>query len=114
MKKKDFRVVNIGYGNVVVLSRIIGVVSPYSNPIARYLKFMKEERPEFLIDATYGNKCRSIIQTDSGFVYLSAILPTTLAIKIIEEGREKDVEELGIKEGEEISVDRPKEENIPS
>jgi hypothetical protein len=61
MKKKTqtgLTVLNIGFGNVVSLSRIIAVVTPGSSPMKR----MREEAEERgkLIDATQGRKTRAI------------------------------------------------------
>lgn len=75
------RLLNVGFGNVVVASRIIAIVSPGSAPMKR----MKEEAREKgkLIDATYGRKTRAVIVTDSDHVVLSAINPETAALRLL-------------------------------
>jgi regulator of extracellular matrix RemA (YlzA/DUF370 family) len=68
---------NIGYGNLVIASRVVAIVSPQSSPMRR----LREEAGERgkLIDATQGRRTRSIIVTDSDHVILSAINPDTIA-----------------------------------
>jgi len=74
------KLLNIGFGNVVVSERVIAIVSPDSAPMKR----LKEEAREMgkLIDATYGRKTRAIIVTDSDHVILSAVQPETVANRI--------------------------------
>jgi extracellular matrix regulatory protein A len=67
---------NIGYGNFVVSSRIISIVSPTSSPMRRLREEAKTDKR--LIDATQGRKTRSIIITDSNHVILSAIQAETV------------------------------------
>ena len=75
---------NIGYGNLVIASRVIAVVSPQSSPMRR----LREEASERgkLVDATQGRRTRSIIVTDSDHVILSAINPDTVAARYVHEG----------------------------
>lgn len=70
------RLLNIGFGNFVVVSRIVGIVSPQSSPMRR----LREEASagKRLVDATHGRKTRSIIVTDSNHVILSAISVDTV------------------------------------
>jgi hypothetical protein len=79
------RLLNIGYGNLVLASRIIAIVSPQSSPMRR----LREEAGERgkLIDATQGRRTRSILVTDSDHVILSAINPETIAARL-EQGDE--------------------------
>ena len=75
------RLLNIGYGNLVIASRVIAVVSPQSSPMRR----LREEAAGKgkLVDATQGRKTRSIIVTDSDHVILSAINPETIAARLV-------------------------------
>lgn len=75
------RLLNIGFGNVVLTSRIVAIVSPGSAPMKR----MKEEAREKgkLVDATYGRKTRAVIVTDSDHIILSAINPHTAAMRLL-------------------------------
>jgi hypothetical protein len=68
---------NIGFGNYVVNSRVVAIVSPASSPMRRLREDAKESQR--LVDATQGRKTRSIIVTDSGHVILSAIQAETIS-----------------------------------
>ena len=71
---------NLGYGNLVVASRVVAVVSPQSAPMKR-LREDAVSRGK-LVDATQGRRTRSIIVTDSDHVILSAINPETIASRL--------------------------------
>lgn len=75
---------NIGYGNVVVGSRVVAIVSPQSAPMKR----LREEAAKSgkLVDATQGRRTRSILVTDSDLVILSAVNPETIAARLVAEG----------------------------
>ena len=73
----DTALLNIGFGNTVVTSRIIAIVTPGSAPMKRLKEEAKEEKR--LIDATQGRRTRSIIITDSNHVILSAIQAETIS-----------------------------------
>jgi regulator of extracellular matrix RemA (YlzA/DUF370 family) len=79
---------NIGYGNLVLASRVIAVVTPQSSPMRR----LREEAGERgkLIDATQGRRTRSILVTDSDHVILSAINPETIAARLAPGGAASD------------------------
>ena len=72
--------VNVGFNNVVVFSRVVAVVSADAAPVKR----LKEEarRRNKLIDATSGRRTRAVIITDSDHVVLSSIQPETVAQRI--------------------------------
>ena len=80
--------VNIGFGNIVFLSKIVAIVNPNSSPIRR-LKDEAKQRGK-LIDATEGRKTRSIIITDSDHVILSALQVETILQRINELSRTED------------------------
>ena len=82
------KLINIGFGNIVVASRVIAIVSPESAPIKRVIQEARDAN--ILIDATYGRKTRAVVIADSGHIILSAVQPETVA------GR------LGDKENEDI------------
>ncbi|XPV75366.1 MAG: DUF370 domain-containing protein [Desulfovibrio sp.] len=67
---------NIGFGNFVVSSRVVSIVSPASAPMRRLREDARQEGR--LIDATQGRKTRAIIVTDSNHVILSAIQAETI------------------------------------
>ena len=76
------RLLNIGYGNVVVASRVVAVVGPSAAPIRR-LREEARDRGK-LVDATQGRKTRSVIVTDSDHVVLSAVQAETIALRLAE------------------------------
>ena len=80
----ELELLNLGYGNLVVRSRVIAIVSPQSAPMRR----LREEASGRgkLIDATQGRRTRSIIVTDSDHVILSAVNPDTIAARLAHEG----------------------------
>ena len=72
--------INIGFNNIVIDSRIVGIISPDSAPSKRLREEAKER--EMLIDATSGRRTRAILIMDSGHIILSAINVETLLSRI--------------------------------
>jgi regulator of extracellular matrix RemA (YlzA/DUF370 family) len=68
---------NIGYGNLVVSSRVVAIVTPSAAPMKR-LRDEASKRGK-LVDSTQGRRTRSIIIMDDDHVVLSAINPETIA-----------------------------------
>ncbi len=68
--------INIGYGNMVMASKVVAVLTPDSAPMRRLKDEAKEQKR--LLDATQGRKTRAIIITDSDHVILSAVQVETL------------------------------------
>ncbi len=68
--------VNIGYGNMVMVTKVVAVLSPESAPMRRLKEEAKERK--MLLDATQGRKTRAMIITDSDHVILSAVQVETL------------------------------------
>ena len=83
-EKAPLRMLNIGYGNLVVARRVIAIVSPQSAPMRR----LREEAlgRGKLVDATQGRRTRSILVTDSDHVVLSAVNPETIAARLAQDG----------------------------
>jgi len=77
--------VDIGFGNVVVLSRIVAIISPNSAPIKRMRDGAHKDK--LLVDASQGRKTRSVIITDSNHVILSTVTIETI-VRRIEERRD--------------------------
>ena len=79
-EKAPPRMLNIGYGNLVVAKRVVAIVSPQSAPMRR----LREEAlgRGKLVDATQGRRTRSILVTDSDHVVLSAVNPETIAARL--------------------------------
>jgi regulator of extracellular matrix RemA (YlzA/DUF370 family) len=77
------RLLNVGYGNLVLASRVVAIVSSASAPMRR-LREESDGRGK-LVDATQGRRTRSILVTDSDHVILSALNPETIAARLAEE-----------------------------
>ena len=74
------QLINVGFGNIVVASRIVAIVSPESAPIKRIIQDAKENKS--VIDATYGRRTRAVVITDSDHLILSALQPETVASRL--------------------------------
>ena len=85
------KLISIGFGNVVVASRLVAVVSPDSSPIKRIIQDARDKGT--LIDATYGRRTRAVIITDSGHIILSAVQAETIANRI-RSNREDDEDDI--------------------
>ena len=83
--------INIGFGNLVSVQRLIAVVSPDSAPVKRLVQESCDRG--MLIDATYGRKTASVLIMDSDHVVLSALAAERLAPRLglsVEELTEED------------------------
>ena len=72
--------INIGFGNMVAVDRMVALVSPDSAPIKRLIQDAKDEGRT--IDVTCGRRTRAVIITDSEHVILSAIQAETIANRL--------------------------------
>ena len=82
-------VLNIGFGNVVLRSRIVAILSARSSKDSKAvfsepMKRLRDDAREAgrLVDATCGRRTQTLIVTDSGHVVLSAIQSSTLAQRL--------------------------------
>lgn len=82
------KLLNIGFGNIISLDRVVAIVSSDSAPTKRLIQDAKDTK--MAIDATYGRKTRAAIIMDSGHIVLSAIQPETIAARI-DKDIDKDV-----------------------
>ena len=80
------KLLNICFGNVVVTSRVVAIVTPSSAPIKRLKEGAREAG--MLVDATQGRRTRSIIITDSNHVILSAVQAETVTQRFISDEKE--------------------------
>lgn len=69
--------INVGFGNMVAVERVVALASPDSAPMKRLVQDAKDDGRA--IDVTCGRRTRSIIITDSEHVILSAIQTETIA-----------------------------------
>lgn len=85
------QLVNIGFGNIISVSRIIAIVSPESAPIKRIIQESKDNGTA--IDATCGRRTRAVLIMDSGHIILSAVQPETVAGRVDKEEKLESLEE---------------------
>jgi regulator of extracellular matrix RemA (YlzA/DUF370 family) len=71
---------NIGFGNAVIVSKILSIIQPNSAPVKRFIK--KKDTENLLIDATMGKKVRSVIVLSDGITVLSAISVQALSARL--------------------------------
>jgi len=67
---------NLGFDNAVVASRVISIIAVNSTPVRRMIEAAGNAGK--LIDATHGKKVKSVVITDSGHYIICAIQPETL------------------------------------
>lgn len=83
--------INIGYGNMVAVERIIAIASPESAPIKRLIQDSKDAGR--VIDVTCGRKTRAVVITDSDHVILSMLQAETIANRLDSEDTLDETEE---------------------
>ena len=75
--------INIGFGNMVSVNRIVAIAAPDSAPIKRLVQDAKED--DRVIDVSCGRRTRAVIITDSDHVILSAIQTETITNRLANE-----------------------------
>ena len=80
--------INIGFGNMVAIDRMVALVSPESAPIKRLIQDAKDSGRT--IDVTCGRRTRAVIITDSEHVILSAIQAETIANRLENDALDDD------------------------
>ena len=70
------KLLNVGFGNTVMVERIIAVVNTGSSPARKLKELAKQEGK--LIDVTEGRRTRSILVMDSNHVILSSVQSDTI------------------------------------
>lgn len=73
----DGKLINIGFGNAIKVSRILAVVNPGSSPIRKLKEEARKEKK--LIDVTEGRRTRAIVILDTGHLVLSSVQPETIS-----------------------------------
>jgi hypothetical protein len=74
------QLLNIGFGNTVMIERIVAVINTGSSP-ARKLKEQAKSEGK-LVDVTEGRRTRSILVMDSNHIILSSVQPDTISQRI--------------------------------
>lgn len=70
------KLLNVGFGNTVMVERVIAVVNTGSSPARKLKELAKKEGK--LIDVTEGRRTRSILVMDSNHVVLSSVQSDTI------------------------------------
>ncbi len=81
--------INIGFGNMVSLRRIVSILNPDSSPVKRLVHVAKEKGN--LIDASCGRKTQSVLVMDTGHVILSALSSDSVQNKFLRSENTADV-----------------------
>ena len=84
--------INVGFGNMIAVERVVALASPESAPIKRLVQDAKDDGRA--IDVTCGRRTRSVIITDSEHVILSAIQTETIAGRLENRESADDEEDL--------------------
>jgi hypothetical protein len=74
------KLLSIGFGNTVVVNRVVAILAPNSSPMKRLRG--EAQKKGCLVDASFGRKTRSIIVTDSNHVILSSLNAETVAQRL--------------------------------
>ncbi len=86
-------VMNIGFGNLINVARVVAVTRADSAPVRRMIDGAGKSGR--LVDATNGRRTRAVIVTDSNHVILSHLNPQTIGERLsgasAEEERPGDV-----------------------
>ncbi|MBO7761244.1 MAG: DUF370 domain-containing protein [Clostridia bacterium] len=72
--------IDVGFGNLVAVGRVVTVASPETAPIKRLCQDAREEGR--IIDVSCGQKTRSVLVTDCGLVLLSPLTPPELSERL--------------------------------
>lgn len=74
--------VNIGYGNIVNMDKVLSVIRADAAPIKRMIQVARDEN--MAVDATCGRKTKCVLVMDGGYLVLSAMLPETIQNRVAE------------------------------
>lgn len=74
------QLLNVGFGNTVMVERVIGVVNTGSSPARKLKEAAKNDGR--LIDVTEGRRTRSLIIMDSNHIVLSSVQADTIGQRL--------------------------------
>jgi len=75
------QLLNVGFGNTVIVDRVVAVINTGSSP-ARKIKEIAKKNGK-LVDVTEGRRTRSIIIMDSDHVVLSSVQTETISQRML-------------------------------
>lgn len=70
------QLLNIGFGNTVIVEKIVAVINTGSSPARKLKEVAKMEGR--LVDVTEGRRTRSILVMESNHIILSSVQPDTI------------------------------------
>lgn len=73
----DGELVHIGFGNILVMDKVVAIAAPGSAPIKRAMQDAKAAGK--LIDMTSGRRTKAVIFTESSHIVLAALAPETIS-----------------------------------
>ena len=82
---------HVGFGNVVVISRVVAIVAPDSLPVRRMIREARERG--MLVDASRGRKVKSALILDNGHIVASALHPSTITRRMEQRGESEGHED---------------------
>jgi regulator of extracellular matrix RemA (YlzA/DUF370 family) len=85
------KLINIGFGSMIVAGRMLAIVAPDSAPIKRVVQEARDRG--MLIDASYGRKTKAVILMDTDHVILSALTPETISARWMDKDVKAEEEE---------------------
>ena len=85
------RLINIGFGNMIAVERIVATVNPDSAPVKRLIQEARDDKRA--IDATQGRRTRAVIIMSTNQIVLSAIQPETIASRAAAKDSEPHMED---------------------
>ena len=85
--------VNIGYGNVVNMDKVVSIIKADAAPIKRMVQAAKDNN--LAVDATCGRKTKCVLVMESGHIVLSALLSETIENRAEGLQTERSSEEIG-------------------
>ena len=72
--------INIGFGNVVNMDKVISIVRADAAPVKRMVQVARDGG--MAVDATCGRKTKCVLVMDSGHIVLSALQPETIENRV--------------------------------
>lgn len=75
------KLLNIGFGNTVIVEKIIAVINTGSSPARKLKEAAKMDGR--LVDVTEGRRTRSILVMESNHVILSSVQPDTISQRLL-------------------------------
>ena len=85
------RFINVGFGNMVSVGRIVAIACPDSAPVKRLVQDARDDGR--VIDVSCGRRTRAVIITDSDHVILSAIQTETITNRLTSDVEDDVIEE---------------------